>query len=290
MSVVKRLYVNLSGCNIVVMLKILNHWLSRIVIGTVNCVLFTFLVKKFISLPLLKYVIDDISLKEGIQNLLSGFVIIGIYSITFYFLERRKIHELALNNFLKELSIGLFSGFSLIFICVLLLYILGFYEVFGLNAIANIILPLTVLIPAAILEEIVFRGIIFRILKERFGTNIALIQAVIFGLAHFGNENATPTSIWFVTMLGIVLSLLYAYTNRIWLPFFFHFGWNFAQVIFGTPLSGETNFKSLIDSKFEGPILLIGSDFGIEDSLFSILFMTLLAVYLYRLNRKKELR
>lgn len=71
---------------------------------------------------------------------------------------------------------------------------------------------------AAFLEEYVFRGVIFRILKERFGTNIALIHALIFGVIRYTNI----TSAYFVVMLGVVLSLIHTYTQRLWLPFFFH--------------------------------------------------------------------
>lgn len=266
--------------------KITGHWIVRIVLGITVCILGILGIKKAISQPILGLILDSQELKDGIQNLISGFVIISVYCVFYKLLEKRKIYELSLNKIGKDLSIGISTGFGLISLCVGILYLLGYFEIYSFNEFSGILLPLTLLLSAALFEEIIFRGIIYRILEERFGTNIALSQALFFGILHYGNVNATITSVWFVIVLGVVLSLLYTYTQRLWLPFFFHFSWNFAQIVYGTPLSGDTNFNALISSKFNGPSLFIGSEFGIEDSLFSILFMTLLAFFLYWICKK----
>jgi len=268
------------------MKKIIYHWITRIVLGIIACVLGTFIIKQFITQPFLELLTDSQDLRKGIQQLLSGFIIIIIYYLLYKFLEKRKLHELALDTFGKDMSIGLLSGFVLISLCMIILYILGFYKIYGINSLSSILLPLSLLISAALLEEVIFRGVIYRILEERFGTNIALFQALIFGLVHYANVNATISSVWFVVMLGIVLSLMYTYTEKLWLPFFFHFGWNFAQIIYGSTLSGDVNFNALLLSNFSGPEFFIGSEFGIEDSFFSFLFMTILAIYLYYICKK----
>ena len=268
------------------MKKLTRHWASRIALGIIACVLGTFLIKMFITQPILELTVNSDEVRDGIQYLLSGFTIIIIYYLVYKLLEERKLHELALDTFGRDLAIGLATGFGLISLCVLILYGLGYYEVYGSNSSSVILLPLALLTSAALLEEFVFRGIAYRILEERFGTNIALFEAFIFGVVHYGNVNATITSVWFVVVLGVVLSLLYTYTQRLWLPFFFHLSWNFAQIVYGTPLSGDTNFNALLSSNFSGPRFFIGSEFGIEDSFFSILFMTAFAIYLYRICKK----
>jgi len=269
------------------MKKIIQHWISRIVLGIIACVLGTYVIKEFITQPFLESIISSQDVRNGTQQLVSGFLIIIIYYLVFKTLEKRKLYELALDTFGKDLSIGILTGFGLISLCMLILYVLGYYEVSGINSLSSILLPLTLLISAALLEEVVFRGVIYRILEERFGTNIALFQALIFGLVHYANVNATISSVWFVIMLGIVLSLMYTYTEKLWLPFFFHLSWNFAQTVYGTTLSGDTNFNALLIGKFNGPTFFVGSEFGIEDSFFSFLFITLLAIYLYWLCNKK---
>lgn len=268
--------------------KVTRHWISKIIIGSLACVLGIYLIKTFITQPILNTIVTSPEISDSIQYLLSGFTLLMIYYLVYTFLEKRKLHELSLNTFLKDTFVGLLSGFGLISLCMLLLYFMGYYKASGFNPFLPILYSLTLLISAALLEEVIFRGIIYRILEERWGTHIALLQAIVFGVVHYGNENATITSVWFVIILGVVLSLLYTYTQKLWLPFFFHLSWNFAQIVYGTPLSGDTNFNTLLISEFNGPNFFIGSKFGIEDSFFSILFMTLFAIYLYWLCRKKE--
>ncbi len=255
--------------------------IPRMLIGILCCVLGVYVIKEYITFPILQYFLGTTELAESIQNLLSGIVMVLLYGVIYTKLEDRKLFEFDLGAFAADLWAGLLGGFGVISLCILCLFVLGYYQVEGINSIRAIWLPLTVLISAALLEEIIFRAILYRILEDRFGTHIALLQALIFGVLHYGNTNATLTSVWFVILLGLILSLLYTYTQRLWLPFFFHLSWNFAQIFYGSTLSGDDDFKSLLSGSFNGPTFFIGSDFGIEDSFFSILFSSILALWLY---------
>ncbi|WP_299095384.1 type II CAAX endopeptidase family protein [uncultured Winogradskyella sp.] len=268
--------------------KYLSYIIPKIFIGLIACVFGAFLIKEYITLPILKTIFSSEQLITIIQNFLSGGIIILIYYLVYKFLENRKIQELSLKTISKDVLIGIGLGFGLITLIVIILYFLDFYKVSGFENPISLLLPLTMLVSAALLEEVVFRGIIYRILETRFGTNIALLQALFFGVVHYFNENATITSVIFVTLLGVVLSLQFTLTKKLWLPLFFHLSWNFSQVIYGTPLSGDENFKSLLIGEFNGPSLFIGSEFGLEDSFFSILFMTILAFVLYKRCVKKK--
>ncbi|MGH2566384.1 MAG: hypothetical protein ACRDE5_17835, partial [Ginsengibacter sp.] len=80
---------------------------------------------------------------------------------------------------------------------------------------------------------------------------------------------------------------MYTYTKRLWLPFAFHLGWNFAQPFYGSNLSGEKT-SHIINAVFKGPPLLIGSEFGIEDSIFSLIFLLLLCLLFLYLSIKSR--
>ena len=69
------------------------------------------------------------------------------------------------------------------------------------------------------------------------------------------------------------MAMLFIYTKRIWLPFFFHLGWNFAQPFYGSNLTGSNDMGSIIQSKFTGPELLTGGATGIEGSIFTASFL-----------------
>jgi len=269
------------------MKKIIYHWISRIILGIIALVLGTYLIKEFITQPILELTVNSQELRDGIQYLLSSFVMIFMYYIVYKLLEKRKLHEIGLEGFGKDMLIGLLTGFGIISLSMLLLFGLGYYEVYGINSFSVMLLPLTLIISAALLEEIVFRGIIYRILEERFGTKIALLQSVVFGIAHYFNVNATISSTFFAILFGVAVSLMYTYTKKLWLPVFFHLSWNFALTVYDTTLSGDISFNTLLSSKLNGPVFFIGSEFGIEDSFFSFLFITILIIYLYWICKKK---
>ena len=89
-------------------------------------------------------------------------------------------------------------------------------------------------------------------------------------------------------LFGVVTGLMYAYTRRLWLPIAFHFGWNIVQPIFGTNLSGGIEFTKLIEAKLNGPELLIGSEFGLEVSLFSFVMLLIIGLYYYSKLRNRS--
>jgi membrane protease YdiL (CAAX protease family) len=66
---------------------------------------------------------------------------------------------------------------------ILVIYLNHGFIVLAINPISSIIIPLTVAFTVAIFEEILIRGIIFRIIEVKLGSSIALsVSALIFGL------------------------------------------------------------------------------------------------------------
>ncbi len=79
---------------------------------------------------------------------------------------------------------------------------------------------LSISIITPIKEEILFRGIIYRFLAERYHFVVGLIaSSVIFGLLHGGYPFSAIT-------MGIVFALLYKLTKSLMVPIALHIGWN----------------------------------------------------------------
>ena len=75
--------------------------------------------------------------------------------------------------------------------------------------------------------------------------------------------------------------MMFIYIKRIWLPFFFHLGWNFSQPFYGSNLTGLNDMGSIIPSKFNGPELIIGGAVGMEGSIFTASFLLLIGIIFY---------
>lgn len=137
----------------------------------------------------------------------------------------------------------------------------------------------------AVTEELLFRGVVHRILEERTGSILAIaVSSLIFGLTHAVNSNATPWGTLAIAVEGgALLAIAYTVTRSLWLPIGLHFAWNFtASGVFGTAVSGADGEPGLLRTVLSGPDALTGGTFGPEASLFALLCCLVPAVWLLR--------
>ena len=207
-----------------------------------------------------------------ILDLIAVALLLACYHLAVRVFERRRADEAGRRG-LTGLPIGLAVGMSL-FCCVELLSLwAGISRPLGYQGLAHVIPQFSGAMLAAVGEEIVFRGVIFRLLGEAFGTVAALIaSAAIFGLIHALNPGATFAGVVGVALeAGVLLGLAYVLARSLWLPIGIHLGWNFTEgSIFGSAVSGGVS-RGVFPMTLQGPILLTGGAFGLEASVLSVL-------------------
>ena len=238
-----------------------------ILVGVQNC---------FISKPVFYAIIPAKHIADTMVNYVSVAVLLVSYFYVFRVYEKREIKELSNKKLTAELFGGFifFLAFSvLLSVVMLILYVLGYYSIISISNFSYLLAPFSLLVVAALIEEIFDRLIIYRILEDWMGTYWALLlMSILFMIEHLANDNISVLSIFLILSFGFAHGTMYLYTKRLWLPFAFHLGWNFAQPFYGSNLSGIEDIGTIIKARYEGPKLLIGSRFGIEDSVLSILF------------------
>jgi len=204
-------------------------------------------------------------------------------------IERRRGVEFGAQGALRELGSGLVIGTALFSATVGVLAALGLYTVQGWRSPAVLIAPLAVSVGAGVIEELLFRGVIFRIIEASLGTWIALvISAALFGLVHLGNPNATWLAAAAISLeAGIMLAAAYVLTRRLWLPIGIHAAWNFTQGgIFSVAVSGGKT-DGLLVATLSGPSWLSGGEFGAEASVVAMLLCTALGAWLLVLAARR---
>lgn len=270
---------------------IINFPITRIIIGAATCITVFIGMQNFILRPFFVAIIPSEDLAKTFANYLGAIILLLTYYFVFKSYDKRKITELSLRYLPKELFIGLVLGFLSISLVILMLHLLGYYSILSISNSGYFLKPLSMLVGAALIEEIFFRGILYRILENWQGTFIALfVMGFLFELPHTFNENSTFLSFLLGVIFGVTHGLMYTYTKRIWLPFAFHLGWNLAQPFYGSNLSGLEDLGTVIKAKFEGPALLIGTNYGVEDSLISLGLLTLIGLsFLYASIRNKKI-
>ena len=183
----------------------------------------------------------------------------------------------------RDFLLGAVLGAALFSIVIAELAIGGFYRVSAVHAPPGIAIAILLLLPAAAFEEILFRGVIFRLIQEWGGTWIALaISAVIFGLVHSKNPGATWVSTLAIALeAGVLLAAAFVLTRNLWFPIGLHFAWNFCEgPVYGTQVSGHAFVTGVFVARLSGPTLVTGGPFGPEAGLAAIVTCTVAAVAL----------
>lgn len=207
------------------------------------------------------------------------------------FVEQRPAVELSWADAPRELGQGALVGLGLLTGTVAALAAIGFYRVEAVNAWTVLIPAFAVAVQAAYIEELLFRGVLLRILDESLGTGLALaISAALFGIVHLGTPNATLYTALAVSLeAGLLLGAAYVLTRRLWLPIGIHFAWNFLQagVFGGTRTAEALGVRSLLDARVTGPDLLSGGGSGLDGSVFAVTLCLGVAVALLVLAHRR---
>ncbi len=264
------------------------HPISTIIKGVVTVIFATLLVKEFISKPILSSLFTEEPIIKTITAIIGTMVMFLAYFLHLKYVEKKSFSEFSLSHLLPELSLGLLIGFTAMGLVVFILNTLGYYNIIAIKSLYKFLPTVAFILGAAVLEEIIFRGLVLRLIESWKGLITALVvSSIIFQVPHFMNIHTGISPAILGVLFGLVTGLMYEYTRRLWLPIGFHFTWNLVQPIFIKTLSGG-KFVSLFESELIGPEFLIGSKFGLEVSLFSFIFLTLIGLYYFVKVKRKN--
>jgi len=143
-----------------------------------------------------------------------------VYRAHVRLVEKRVVDELSGSGAPVDLGLGALIGLVLVAVTVIFLWAFGSYAVLGVNSLAVIFVSLANDGAGGFVQEVILRGIVFRITEERLGTWVALaISVVLFALLHLASPGATVIGAIVVGAEGAILfSAAYVLTRRLWLP------------------------------------------------------------------------
>lgn len=225
--------------------------------------------------------VSDKSLKKAGALLLTA-IVVSAYMGYVRLAEKRSASELSGPHALRELGAGVLLGAMLLSLTIGILAALGVYRLTGVNGWPAMLATVPGYILGAVLEEVVMRGIVFRMLEQSLGSWIALaLSALIFGALHLLNHGATLLNAAAIMLeAGIMLAAAYMLTRRLWLCIGIHFAWNFTQGgIFSAAVSGGAA-RGLLQAKLVGAQWLTGGAFGVEASAVAVVVCTSMGIVL----------
>jgi membrane protease YdiL (CAAX protease family) len=214
-----------------------------------------------------------------------------IYSLAVRFVERRQIPELGLRRLLPDLAGGTVIGGLLIAAIIGVLWTAGWVTVVP-TPITEVAESLKQAVQSGVIEEVLMRIIIFRLLWRAVGVLPALIvTGLLFSGLHLSNPDATVFSALCLLAGEGIGTGLYLLTGRVWMSIGMHAGWNFAQGwLFGGAVSGLDVFAGgpLLTRPVEGvAATLSGGSFGPESSWAALIISLLASLVLLGLSWKR---
>lgn len=208
---------------------------------------------------------------QFVAGLLGALASLGIYALAVRLAEKRKASEIALRPMLPQLCFGLLTGVAMFSAVMGIMAVFGLYDIQATGR-ASAWIPLRKALQAGVVEELMMRAVLLRLLWRAFGPWVAFaVSSAVFGLSHLGNPNATVfAAICIALEAGVMLSAFYALTGRVWVSIGVHMAWNFTQgYVFGTAVSGTEPGPAIARSLPNAtvPEWLTGGAFGPEASL-----------------------
>ncbi|GAB7040933.1 MULTISPECIES: CPBP family intramembrane glutamic endopeptidase [Catenuloplanes] len=226
-----------------------------------------------------------------LTGLLTSVAAIALYVWLNRRVEGREATEVSRNGMWAGLRKGILLGFALFLATILLIGVLGGWVSLRWHSVGAFLVTMGMMASVAVNEELLFRGVVFRILEERAGSVVAVVvSSAFFGLTHLVNAGAT---LWGAIAIGLAGGTLtaacYLLTRSLWPPIGLHFAWNFAELgVFGNATSGtpggDTGLLHLaLDTSRTA---LTGGAFGPEASPVAMLVCAVPAVLLLRRARR----
>jgi membrane protease YdiL (CAAX protease family) len=232
--------------------------------------------------------LDGLGLPDLVTGLLTAAAVLAAYVGAVRAVEKRRPSEVSAAGSGRELLLGSLLGTGAVCVVIGLLAALGMYTVDGTQAIGVLGVALGSAVMAGTVEELALRGVVFRLLEQRFGTWTALAaSAALFGGLHLVNPGATLVSAAAIALeAGVALGLAYVATRRLWVPIGLHVAWNAVEGgVFGSPTSGQL-IDGVLVSRLSGPAWVSGGDFGIEGSALTVAVFLVVSGFFLRSARR----
>ena len=215
--------------------------------------------------------------------------VLGLYALWWKLTEQCRVGDLPMRRLAGDTGLGFGIGIAYFILVTGFMALVGGYRVgsvsWNWNALAR---DLFAFLVVAVGEEVLFRGIVFRMIDDQWGTAVSLIaSALIFGFVHIGNDNATVwSSLAIAIEAGLLLAAAYKWSGTLWLPIGIHWSWNYFQgPVFGFAVSGSGT-SSVINPVIQGSDWLTGGTFGAEASLPAFVLGLALAIVFLLLPRR----
>lgn len=225
----------------------------------------------------------------GVISFSLGAASLFIYHIIIKMSEHGATPTLRAGRLLPDMGKGFCTGAGFFLVVTGILALLGCYHVKAITPSAALFDQLGLFFLVGACEEILFRGVIFRMIEGKWGLGTALIvSALLFGIMHIFNPGSSLWSCIAIAIeAGLLLGMAYKVSGTLWFPVGIHWAWNYFEgPVLGFLVSGSESGMPLLKSVVTGNNMISGGKFGPEASVITVLLGLVTSCYFYWKYRK----
>ena len=258
------------------------------------------------TIALIPRMVQGFENESGIIVLISEIIRIPTTIILLFlytkFIVKLPLNKPTLSTKNQNISLWILFGLLLPILTVLLFYVTGNLRIVNINTelsqvyIVDILLKsLGLSLASGFVEEIVFRGYLFNLIKSKYNFWIAaFVPSLFFALIHIGGADSLLNTFQLLVaglLFSFMVLLIYVYTKNIWNAGIIHFIWNLLLLNGLVSFNPEGKSDALITLNLGDNPFFNGGAFGIESSVPAILVYCM-AIYLlwklYSINSKNN--
>lgn len=261
---------------------------KKMVLGVILCILG----QVFIQLAMVPVAL--LSLPELLESLVMGVLYVCLTFLFVRWMAGRFLHRNLADFRIAKIKPNIFWAVELcagvilpIFLYVMLVF--GEWKVFPLSPLRMCITFVKAFgcvgLGAALAEELLFRGLLLKLVEIKFGTKCALILPAVFWAflhllsADFSQAASSLVRVFSVTYVGFVFSVITVVTGSIWNGVFFHTMWNFITsgvIVVGEQVNDHVIFNYVPTG---GNMLFTGGENGLDGSVLTMVCYTLVMIF-----------
>ena len=260
--------------------------MKKLLITIVKIVVF------FIGWAVLSGIIDIPSDNPAVWRFFAELIPLAVmilFTVAFWLIEKKTINIPIKENIGKGTLSGIVIGIIWIGVAAAILVFSKQLEIIGKNEISLLWLWILSAFLNVIMQELLVRGYIYQLLKERFNLPAAVIvTTAIFTFMHGGAFEAGVIPVINVVTMCLFTTALYESEKTILAPIMAHSIWNIIGALILGGVSLADDYPSILTMTASTNKLLSGGTYKIEASIVvTILNVVLMGIFYIRYRRTK---
>ncbi len=248
----------------------------------------------FIGWAVLSGVIDIPSDNPAIWRFfaeLIPFAILLLFTVVFWLIDKRTIKIPIINNIGKGTLTGTIIGFVWIGAAATILFLSKQIFVTGKNQIPLLWLWIISAFINVVMQELLIRGYIYQLLKEKYNLLTAVIfTTILFTALHGGAFEAGVVPVLNVITMCLFTSALYESEKTLLAPIMAHAIWNILGAIIIGGVNLADDYPHMLTLSASQNTLLSGGDYKIEASIVVTFLNIALMILFYARYRKQKIK